>query len=572
MLHNRSITTLTISKFIGSCILVCFAFVVHVFAQNCTQWPGGTINDGETVLGHSSVLRAITWQDYTNVSCTSFQWLLTCVGGVITQNNPAIYPYSLAQCQAGTPKSCNQRAGGSIPHGQTMFWYSTTWASYPKTCADFATELSCTNGNIDGNYQTYKYTSTQCRDLNQLVAGVDLAINESTARNQYKIAQWSRPKIDILFQSKWDTLVNQSNVAAWFLSCLRKEKNIVIYTSKPLTTFSLQPGAKLWVSITINAIFTQALGNKTIVCTMHPSVATLPDVNTTNNTRMGTFEVVNADRFDLALSTSISSISKNLEAAEWANGTQWLKNFIFEKVMNVLVPLIVILWILSAILGFYKLMFSSEDAARKEGINYIVFGVIGIVLIMSAKFLGQNIYDILSVSDISWSTTAVSLYNTIIYPFIKFAIYLVLGAMFVILVSRVITFLFGSDTDAVKKAGTLIGWNVISMLVIIGAKQIVEAVYGKQADVVQEVTNLWEIWSGILADKNIPILYQVINYALGIASLVILVVIIIQTVKLLMKPDDAAQLKSIKNSLLYMFIGILIIGLWYLIVNFAIFN
>jgi hypothetical protein len=40
----------------------------------------------------------------------------------------------------------------------------------------------------------------------------------------------------------------------------------------------------------------------------------------------------------------------------------------------------------------------------------------------------------------------------------------------------------------------------------------------------------------------------------------------------LMKPDDAAQLKSIKNSLLYMFIGILIIGLWYLIVNFAIFN
>jgi hypothetical protein len=39
--------------------------------------------------------------------------------------------------------------------------------------------------------------------------------------------------------------------------------------------------------------------------------------------------------------------------------------------------------------------------------------------------------------------------------------------MFVILVGRVITFLFGSDADAQKKAGTLIGWNVISMLVII---------------------------------------------------------------------------------------------------------
>ena len=145
--------------------------------------------------------------------------------------------------------------------------------------------------------------------------------------------------------------------------------------------------------------------------------------------------------------------------------------------------------------------------------------------------------------------------------------------MFVILVSRVITFLFGSDTDAQKKAGTLIGWNVISMLVIIGAKQIVEAIYGKQLAVTsQNATNLGEIGSGILANKNIPILYQIINYALGIASLVILVIIIIQTVKLLMKPDDPAQVKSIKNSLLYMFIGILVIGAGYLIVNFAIFN
>ncbi|MEI8008111.1 MAG: hypothetical protein WCI00_01340 [bacterium] len=75
-----------------------------------------------------------------------------------------------------------------------------------------------------------------------------------------------------------------------------------------------------------------------------------------------------------------------------------------------------------------------------------------------------------------------------------------------------------------------------------------------------------------MADKNIPILYQVINYALGIASLVILIVIIIQTVKLLTKPDDPAQVKSIKNSLLYMVIGIFILGAGYLIVNFAIIN
>ena len=193
---------------------------------------------------------------------------------------------------------------------------------------------------------------------------------------------------------------------------------------------------------------------------------------------------------------------------------------------------------------------------------------------MSAKFIGQNVFDLLNPAsgEIKWYEMAAWLYDKIIYPFIKFAIYLVLGAMFVILVTRVITFLFGSDTDAQKKAGTLIGWNVISMLIIIWAKQIVEAIYGKQTAVVKDITNLWEVWSGVLADKNIPILYQVINYALGIASLVILLVIIIQTVKLLTKPDDPAQIKSIKNSLLYMVIGIFILGAGYLIVNFAIIN
>jgi hypothetical protein len=39
--------------------------------------------------------------------------------------------------------------------------------------------------------------------------------------------------------------------------------------------------------------------------------------------------------------------------------------------------------------------------------------------------------------------------------------------MFVILVTRVISYLFGSDADARKKSVTIIGWNVLGMLVII---------------------------------------------------------------------------------------------------------
>lgn len=451
---------------------------------------------------------------------------------------------------------------------------------FPQTCNDFSTILSCSGGILNGNRQTYQYPSSQCHTSGALVSGIDLAIDGSPGIpwQEYAtgglIAQSSSPQLTILFQNKWIDIVNQAITATWFLTCRRIQQNLDVYKSNPITSFVVNPWTKVWMNIRINSLFTQSLGMKTLVCKINTSMINGTVVNPANDIWSWTFEVVQADRFDLALSKSIASISKNLDAAEGAKGTQGLQNFLYNNIMNVLVPLVIILWILSAILWFYKVMFSSDDKATSEWTRYIIYWVIGIIIIMSAKFIGQNVFDLLNPASgqIKWYEIASWLYDKVVYPFIKFAIYLVLGAMFVILVSRVITFLFGSDTDAQKKAGTLIGWNVISMLIIIWSKQIVEAIYGKQTTVVKDITNLWDVWSGVLADKNIPILYQVINYALGIASLVILIVIIIQTVKLLTKPDDPAQVKSIKNSLLYMVIGIFILGAGYLIVNFAIIN
>jgi hypothetical protein len=137
-----------------------------------------------------------------------------------------------------------------------------------------------------------------------------------------------------------------------------------------------------------------------MVCSINPGLVGITDVTSTNNTRSGTFEIVEARRFDLALSRSIEGVNQNLEAAEGAIGTQGLQNFLFNKIMNVLVPLIIIIGILSAILGFYKLMFSSDENAVKEGTRYIVFGIVGIIVIMSAKFIGQNVYDMLTTGEI----------------------------------------------------------------------------------------------------------------------------------------------------------------------------
>lgn len=556
---------------------------------NCILPRWDILPEGRTTYGYSTVLWSTIGQNYTGGDCSPFRGAMTCTNSVLQWTGigwaytPSNFPYSEELCLAGVPKDCSFTGANNIvitlDHGTTSWFYSVTWAEYPKTCEqNYSTQLSCTNGMINGNRQTYKYPG--CNDSWGLRDGVDLTINDSPGLlGQENIsgglmAQWSSPQINIVFKNRWTDDVNAAITTPWFLSCIRVEQEMNVYSSNPITSFVVNPGTKLGVNIRIKSIFTQALGSKSLKCIMNPGlIEGITDMDPDNDIREWTFEIVKADRFDLALSKSIESISQNLEAAEWAKGTQGLQNFLYNKIMNVLVPLIVIIWILSAILGFYKLMFSSDEKAVSEWTRYIIFWVIGIIFIMSARFIGQNVFELLTPEGgIKWVDIASWLYNNILYPFIKFAIYLVLGAMFVILVSRVITFLFGTDADAVKKAGTLIWRNVISMIIIIWAKQIVEAIYGKQADVVKDVTNLGEIGSGVLADKNIPIIYSVINYALWIASLVILVIIIIQTIKLLMKPDDPEQIKSIKNSLLYMFIGILVLGAGYLIVNFAIIN
>lgn len=549
---------------------------------NCELPRWGVLAEGQTTYGYSTILRSLTWVNYVG-GCNAYGAQMKCVNSmlqgvaatwIVGAFTPSDYPYSLIDCQSGTPRNCTGWAT-SLTHGQTVTGYSQTWAELPKTCnQNYSTTLTCMNGVINGNRQTYKYATCSGETL---ANGIDISIIDSPGLPGYEnqsgflVAQGSSPQISILFKNRWDALLDQTFTEPWFLSCTWTEQSLNVYKSNANISLTVNSGTKVGTNIRLKSIFTQSLWWKTLECRIDPAMITAGDVVASNNIRSGRFEVVKADRFDLALSKSIETIKQNLDAAEGAKGTQWLQNLVFNKIMNVLVPIIIVVGILSAILGFYKLMFSSDENAVKEGTRYVIFGIIGIIVIVSARFIGQNVYDLLVVDEIVWSNIASWLYDKIIYPFIKFAIYLVLGAMFVILVSRVITFIFGSDADAQKKAGTLIGRNVISMLLIIGAKQIVEAIYGKRTDVINEnATNLWEIGSGILADKNIPILYQIINYALWIASLVILVIIVIQTIKLLTKPDDPAQVKSIKNSLLYMFIGILVLGAGYLIVNFAI--
>ena len=144
--------------------------------------------------------------------------------------------------------------------------------------------------------------------------------------------------------------------------------------------------------------------------------------------------------------------------------------------------------------------------------------------------------------------------------------------LFIVLIGKTLWFVTKSDWSG-QKSATMIARSAISILVIIWAKQLVEAVYWKQNQVLDvQVQNLWEIGSWILADKSIPILYTVINRIMWLTSLVVLVIIIFQTFQILVNPDKTENRQRISKTILYIFIWILIIWTWYVLTNFLVIN
>lgn len=244
--------------------------------------------------------------------------------------------------------------------------------------------------------------------------------------------------------------------------------------------------------------------------------------------------------------------------------------------MGVVVPLIIIAGIIIAMLGFYKLMFAEGEDEVKHGISYIIWGTVGIIVMMSAKYITSIIFDgIFSGGDLNTfsGVNAVQIvYDSIVFPFLKMAIYLVIGIMFVMLLTRMFKFIFAASDEIKKDSITIIVRNVIAILIIMLAKQLVEFVYGKKADVLnQNAQNLGEFGNGLLSN-NLPIFYTIINRVLGLTAFVILVLIILESYMLLTQPDDEEALSKIKSTIGYAFLGLVIIGTGYVITNFLLFN
>ena len=258
-----------------------------------------------------------------------------------------------------------------------------------------------------------------------------------------------------------------------------------------------------------------------------------------------------------------------------------------QQILNLvgyIIDIFIVVWIAVAFIGWYKIMTSDDEKTMKEWIRLVIFGIIWIIIMVSARFLAESLVGDSGIitaefknADIDkprWMRFASSLYEKIMYPFIKIVLYFVIGALFLMMAWKVVWFMVSTDDTAKKKAGWVIIRSIVWILIIMWAKQLVESVMWKQETVLNENAKWIDDQSpgSVLDFGSIPLVTQVINWVMGLTMFAILVLVIVQWYKLFTKPDDPKTRESLKKTLLYIIIWVLVIWASYAISSVLVIN
>jgi len=281
--------------------------------------------------------------------------------------------------------------------------------------------------------------------------------------------------------------------------------------------------------------------------------------------------------FSFAENTYLNTLDAVATNRAW-DKISWsdFKSLAFSIWNNILIPILIVMGLLLAFVGFYKLMVSDKEDERKKWLNFVIWWVIWIVLMVSAKFITNALFWEYWSSWILWLawwqdydpvTIANNLYDKVISKFLYMAMYLIVLILFLIIVISAIKYISNPDKEDVQKnAKTIMIWNTIWILVILFSKNIISLIYQKMQP---WSYTLWQ-QSPILETKSIPWFYTILNYFLWFIAFAITVFIIYQAFLLLTKPEDDATYKSLKKYFVYSIIGVLIIWWVYIIANFLI--
>lgn len=262
------------------------------------------------------------------------------------------------------------------------------------------------------------------------------------------------------------------------------------------------------------------------------------------------------------------------------------------QIIGYILDIFIVVWIAVAFIGGYKIMTSDKEETMKEWIRLVIFGIIWVIIMVSARFLAESLtwdsgiirdaFANVGWSQPNWVKLASALYEKILYPFIKLALYFVVWILFFMTVAKVVSFVTSTDDSVKKKAWWVIIWCVVWILIVMWAKELVEAVMWKQKKVLNEAatwidwkswTGAWTgMWNGILWFENIPLVTNIINWVMWLTMLIVLVLIVIQGYKMFTKPDDPKNRESLKKTLLYILIWVLVIWAAYAISSVLVIN
>lgn len=268
------------------------------------------------------------------------------------------------------------------------------------------------------------------------------------------------------------------------------------------------------------------------------------------------------------------------------------------EIISYVIDIFIVVWIAVAFFGGYSIMTSEKEETMKEWIRLVIFGILWIIIMVSARFLaaslvwsdgmgwiiGDQFANASDTNSPNWIQFADNLYNNIMYPFIKIALYFVVWILFFIMVGKIVGFVTATDDKTKSKAAWIIIRCVIWILIVMWSKQIVEAVMWNQEEVlkkeivgtngvIQEApSRIDEQWKPILEFGSIPLIAQVINWIMGLTMLIVLILIIVQWYKILTKPDDSKTREGMKKAIIYILIWVLVIWASYVISNALVLN
>ena len=267
---------------------------------------------------------------------------------------------------------------------------------------------------------------------------------------------------------------------------------------------------------------------------------------------------------------------------EWAWWAEWIRDFLGWIALEVLIPVFVFAGIIFAMIWFFKLMSATTDEEVGKASMFLLWWVIGIMIMLSAWYLVDQLVWIdnpwewgviwmITWWESSWWAIAGHIYDNLFFPFLRMFIYVIIWIMFIFACFNAYKYIFNSDESTKSKSLISLSYAAAGIAIIILAKTLVEAVYGTYSSVTDWETNLWEVWQWALwVDTDFTVLYNIINWTLWLVTFIIVITIIYQWYLLLVMPSDEKVIEKLKKDFWYIFIWILIIGFAYLLVNFFI--